>query len=247
MSIHKSKTRQPIPHAGREKSRGKMDGLNRIERKKKIKQKKSTHTNTGVAADTPIACLHNNNGTVTCVTNVRRVLMLFSLSHRGLSIYMCVWASLLFGWIVHANLTMFSRAGPTHDTPTHRLRQSFREHLCWQTENNEEEEEEVGCPFCFFPRLKEREKKPCVYRLTARWRPPVYGSIRPILFFFSCCCRLHPPWHRRLTSICFVTHFAFSFFYRHVSTAFVSVSCSACAYRLNRFSFVWSISEDGDN
>jgi hypothetical protein len=43
MSIHKSKTRQPIPHAGREKSSDKMDGLNGIERKKTTKQKKSTH------------------------------------------------------------------------------------------------------------------------------------------------------------------------------------------------------------
>jgi hypothetical protein len=117
MSIHKSKTRQPIPHAGREKSSDKMDGLNGIERKKKTKQKKYTQ---GSPQTRQLLVYTTTNGTVTCVTNVWRVLMLFSLSHRGLSLYIYMCLSLAFvGWIVHANLTMFSRAGPTHDTPIH--------------------------------------------------------------------------------------------------------------------------------
>lgn len=144
MSIHKSKTRQPIPHAGREKSSDKMDGLNGIERKKKTKQKKYTQG----SPQTRQLLVYT---TTTGPWPVWQMFGGFSCSFLSIYIYVCVWASLLFGWIVHANLTMFSRAGPTHDTPTHRLRQSFRERLCWQTENNEEEQEEVGCPFCFFP------------------------------------------------------------------------------------------------
>jgi hypothetical protein len=88
MSIHKSKTRQPIPHAGREKSSDKMDGLNGIERKKKTKQKKYTQ---GSPQTRQLLVYTTTNGTVTCVTNVWRVLMLFSLSHRGLSLYIYVF------------------------------------------------------------------------------------------------------------------------------------------------------------
>ena len=67
----------------------------------------------------------NHNGTVTCVTNVGSLFFFsWSLCYNSLIARAYIGAAAAYNvWsgIVPANLPMFSRAGPTHETYSHRL------------------------------------------------------------------------------------------------------------------------------
>jgi len=163
-----------------------MDGLNREREMEKKKKKRNAHDTKTLGSPQTRQLL-----VYTTTTGPWPVWQMFGgFSCSFLLSSGPILEPLLFGWIAHANLTMFSRAGPTRQIRVPSVHIMYPPvapiiSSALANRNNKRRRSRVcrfvflEAAFCVFNR------KPCVYRLTARWRPPVYGSIRPIFFFLG--------------------------------------------------------------